>query len=230
MTSGNAPNLAQQVQSALAAMPDVSTVKVVEWNSQSRWIDFYAEPLSFLLTKYGRFLNSEEYDDFKIHNYADISFERPWLFYEQLEPLTVNYDRGITLQGFALGRDAEQLSFGQLLNLGSERALWAVLQWQTDPELDFDYAISLRLYNSEGERAFQEDAVLRNPSHRPTSRWAANEPVDSLLQLDFPADLLPGDYELRLVVYNIETLTPTVQQDVWEPEITLARLRMTETQ
>ena len=67
-------------------------------------------------------------------------------------------------------------------------------------------------------------------AHRPTSHWAANELVDSLLQLDLPADLLPGDYELRLVVYNIETLTPTVQQDVWEPEITLARLRLVEAQ
>ena len=230
MTSVDAPNLAQEVRSILAAMTNLSTVKVVEWNSQSRWISFDAEPLSFLLTKYGRFLNSEEYDDFRVHNYVDISFERPWTFYEQLEPLTVNYDGGIALHGFALGRDAEQLSFGQLLNLGRQRALWGVLQWQTDPELDIDYAISLRLYNSEGEKAFQEDAVLRNPSHRTTSHWAANEPVDSLLQLDLPADLLPGDYELRLVVYNIETLTPTVQQDVWEPEITLARLRMTETQ
>ena len=164
MTSGNAPNLAQQVQSALAAMPDVSMVKVVEWKTMSRWISFDAEPLSFLLTKYGRFLNSEEYDDFRVHNYVDISFERPWTFYEQLEPLTVNYDGGIALHWLALGQGAEQLPFGQLLNLGSERALWAVLQWQTDPELDFDYAISLRLYNSEGEKAFQEDAVLRNPS------------------------------------------------------------------
>ena len=226
----DAPNLAQELEYMLTLMAELSTVMVVDWNSENRWVDDDFGPLAFLLTKYGRFLNSDEYDDFKIHNYADISFERPWLFYEQLEPLTVNYDRGITLQGFALGRDAEQLSFGQLLNLGRQRALWGVLQWQTDPELDIDYAISLRLYNSEGEKAFQEDAVLRNPSHRTTSHWAANEPVDSLLQLDLPADLLPGDYELRLVVYNIETLTPTVQQDVWEPEITLARLRMTETQ
>ena len=164
MTSGNAPNLAQQVQSALAAMPDVSMVKVVEWKTMSRWISFDAEPLSFLLTKYGRFLNSEEYDDFRVHNYVDISFERPWTFYEHFEPLTVNYDGGIALHWLALGQGAEQLSFGHLLNLGSERALWAVLQWQTDPELDIDYAISLRLYNSEGEKAFQEDAVLRNPS------------------------------------------------------------------
>ena len=30
--------------------------------------------------------------------------------------------------------------------------------------------------------------------------------------LHFPADLQPGDYELRLVVYDFLTQTPTVQQ------------------
>ena len=33
-----------------------------------------------------------------------------------------------------------------------------------------------------------------------------------------------------LVVYNFETLVPTVELGVWEPEKTLARLRLTEGQ
>ena len=46
----------------------------------SRWINYDAEPLAFLLTKYGRLPGySDDYDDFTVHNYADISFERPWL-------------------------------------------------------------------------------------------------------------------------------------------------------
>ena len=228
MTSLEAPNLAQEVQFALAAMTDLSMVKVVQWNTESRWIDDDAQPLSFLLTKYGRYLHTDDYDDFQVHNYADISFERPWMFYEHLEPLTVNYDGGITLQGLAVGHDAEQLPFGQLLNLGPKRSLWGVLQWQTEPGLNIDYAISLRLYNSNGEKAFQEDAVLWNPSHWPTSHWSANQPVDTMTLLHFPADLQPGNYELRLVVYDVETQTPTVQQGVWEAETTLARLRLAE--
>ena len=228
MTTLDAPNLAKDVQSMLATMTNLSMVKVVEWKTESRWIDDDAEPLSFLLTKYGRFLNSEEFDDFRVHNYVDISFGRPWIFYEQLEPLTVNYEGGITLQGLAFGHDVEQLAFGQLLNLGPKRSLWGVLQWQTETGLNIDYAISLRLYNSNGARAFQEDAVLWNPSHWPTSYWPANQSVDTMTLLHFPADLQPGNYELRLVVYDFLTQTPTVQQDVWEPETTLARLRLGE--
>ena len=225
MTTLDAPNLAKDVQSMLATMTNLSMVKVVEWKTESRWIDDDAGPLSFLLTKYGHYLSSDEFDDFQVHNYVDVSFERPWIFYEQLEPLSVNYDGGITLQGLAFGHDAEQLSFGQLLNLGPKRSLWGVLQWQTDPGLNIDYAISLRLYNSKGERAFQEDAVLWNPRHNPTSHWSANEPVSTMTLLHFPADLQPDDYELRLVVYDFHTQTPTVQQEVWQAETVLARLQ-----
>ena len=95
------------------------------------------------------------------------------------------------------------------------------------PGLNVDYAISLRLYNDAGDIIYQADDVLWNPTnHTPTSQWSANEPVDTLFQLEIPIELLPGEYELRLVVYNVETQAPTVQQGVWEPEITLASLRL----
>ena len=42
------------------------------------------------------------------------------------------------------------------------------------------------------------------------------------------ADIVPGDYELRVVVYDFETQAPTVQVGVWEPEVVLARLRLAE--
>ena len=156
----------------------------------------------------------------------NLSFDRPWILYEQLEPLTIEYDGGISLTGLALGHDVEQLSFGQPLNLGPERSLWGVMQWRTEPGLDTDLVISLRLYNTDGEREFQEDTVLWNPDHWPTSYWSANSPVESMILLHFPPDLPPGDYELRMVVYDFETQLPTVQIDVWEPELTLARLRL----
>ena len=225
----DAPNLEQKVEYTLATMKNVSMVKVVEWNTVNRRIDDDIEPLAFLLTKYGRYLSSDEYDDFQVHNYVDISLERPWTFYEYMEPLTVQYDGGISLYGLALGQGEEQLSTQHPLDLGQERSLWGVLRWQTAPGLEIDYAISLRLYNAEGERAYQADDVLwQTPNHVPTSHWSAHEPVNTLVHLDFPPDIPAGDYELRMVVYNFETQVPTVELGVWEPETTLARLRLAE--
>lgn len=51
---------------------------------------------------------------------------------------------------------------------------------------------------------------------------------DTHLQFDFPVDLLPGNYELRLVAYSTETQIPTVEIGVWEPVLTLARVRLVE--
>lgn len=175
-------------------------------------------------------MDSEEWGDFLFHNYAEISLDSPWSVYQELEPPTVDYDGGIRLLGLALGQGAEQLSARPLLEMGRSRPLWMALQWQTAPGLTVDYAVSLRLYNAKGEKVHQEDHVLWNPSHRPTSHWLVDEPVDTLSMLDFADDLPAGDYEFRMVVYNFETQAPTVEIGVWEPETTLARVRLAQDQ
>ena len=230
MVSMASPNLPQKIESTLAAMENVSTVKVVEWNTTNPWIEDDTEPFAFLLNKYGRYVGSDEYADFQVHNYVDISLDRPWTFYEHLEPLTVHYDGGISLLGLALGQGEEQMPSQQLLNLGEDRSLWVALHWSTAPGLDIDYAISLRLYNAEGESAYQEDAVLWKPDLALTGRGGPSELFDTMVQLDFPAGLPLGEYELRLVVYDTKTLKPTVELGVWEPEFVLARLRLADVQ
>ena len=226
----NVPDFAQDVRTTLAAMESLSIVKVVEWKDGVKWMGDDLKRFAVLLNKYGQYQGSEEYSIARIHSYTDISLDHPWIFYENLEPLTVDYDGGIALGGVALGQGEDQLSSRQLLDLGLGRPLWMTLQWKTAPGLDVDYAISLRLYNEEGARVYQEDSVLRNPKHFSTSYWSAEVPVETLALLDVPADLPPGDYELRVVVYDFETQVPTVQQGVWEPELTLARLRLAEVQ
>ena len=224
------PDLAQEIESVLAVMENVSTVKVVEWKDRPAWIGRESGRFAVLFSKYGRYLGSDEYPDFEIHHYTEITLDRPWTFYDYMEPLTVEYDGGIALQGFALGQGTEQLSSEQLLNLEENRSLWMALQWRTAPEMDVNYAISLRLHSSEDEMSYQTDVDLRSLTQLPTSQWMADEAVDTVALLHLPADLQPGEYELRLVVYDAKTLKPTVELGVWEPEATLARLRLAEAQ
>ena len=181
-----------------------------------------------VLGKYGRYLGSEEFVDFRVHSFDNVMEDRPWTLYDHLEPLEVHYDGGISLNGVALGHDVEQELRQQLVELGKGRTLWMVLQWQVAPELELVYSTSIRLHNAEGKGVYQKDFVLRNWDFENTSYWMAEEPVDMLYFLIFPADLPRGEYELRLVVYDIETLKPTVELGVWEPETVLARLRFEE--
>ena len=129
-----------------------------------------------------------------------------------------------------MGRGREQLSSQQLLNLGEARALWMALQWQTAAGLDVDYAISLRLYSVEDGGGFQfiKDTTLWKPDHTLTGSGGESELFDTLVQFDIPDDLMPGKYELRMVVYNVTTLEPTNRSGIAEPELLLARLRLGE--
>ena len=105
-------------------------------------------------------------------------------------------------EGLALGQGAEQLSSRQVLDLGRDRPLWMALQWQTAPGLDVDYSISLRLYGVEGERVYQEDAVLRSRLGSSYESLVGGRSGRFRTVLAVPADLPAGNYELRLVVYN----------------------------
>ena len=224
------PSLAQKIESTLAPMENLSTVKVVEWNPDAPGTGNGHENIIALLEKYGRSLGSDEYGDVRFHIYTDVALDRPWSSYEYLEPLTVVYDGGISLHGFALGQGENQLSTQQQVNLGKERAIWLALQWQAAPGLEIDYRISVRLYDAEDVRVFQDDVTLVDINHEMTSQWKTGEPVDNLFHFELPSDLPPGEYELRLVVYDSVTRKPAAELDVWNTEIALARLHLAEDQ
>ena len=224
------PFTPQKIESALGDMKGLSTVRVWDWNADVYLDHFREEYIVALLNKYGSFLHSEEHADFQVHTYTDIALDRPWTFYEYLERRTVIYDAGISLLAFALIQDGEQRPVQDKVDLGTERALWAVLQLDAAPGLDIDYSVSLRLHDAAGERVYQNDALLMNLQGMLTSRWKPNEPVDNLFLLDLPAELPPGEYELRLVIYDAETHKPTAELDVWNTEIVLARLKLAELQ
>lgn len=222
------PDLAHKVETLLTELGEVSTVKVLDWNEEFVWSGQGDESLVALLGKFGRYAGSEAFANFRLHTYTALELDRSWTFYEYLESLIVQYDGGIDLVGLALGQGEEQMSSEKVLELGQDRSLWVAMQWETTPGLETDYAVSLRLYDSEGENSYQDDHVLGNSTFARTRHWTVGEPVDTLFHLEIGEDLRPGEYELRLIVYGTETNVPTVEIGVWEPELLLARVRLDE--
>ncbi len=221
------PNLAGNLEQVLAEEDKKATAKIVEWGSDDYYVGNDIEALSFLLGKYGRYLGTEQFSEFSVHGYTDVSLERSWTLYDYLEPIIVRYDGGIDLTGIALGQGQDQFASHESIELEQGRSLWCFLQWQIGPPSDVDYAISLRLYNDSGDIVYQADNKIRNlTNNTPTSGWTENEVADSLIHIDIPADIQSGSYDLRLVVYDFETQIPTVEIDVWQPEVTLASLHL----
>ena len=213
--------LGEQLGTLLADLEEGTTVKMVNWDDGFKWPGYRgSDYVSFLLDRYGRHVGRETFEGIQVDSYADVMLDRPWTFYEKLEPPIVEYDKGIRLQGIALPMDGE-------IELAENRPLWLILQWQVEPGLDVDYAVSMRLYE-EGEKiVYQADDSLWDPRiHVRTSKWPAGQAVDTLFVVEAPSGLAAGEYWLRMVVYDSETLTPTVEVGVWEPEVTLARVRV----
>ena len=222
-------NLASKIESALAAQEQVSTVHYVDWDNILVGGNVHSDRLvTAILKKYGRYLKSENHDSFQIHSYANLDLDRPWTFYDRLEPLTVHFDGGISFLGFALGQGTEQLSLNHQFDLDQDRPWWIATHWQTTPGVEAIYSISLRLHDAGGGTVYQQDAVLENSASLTTDKWHADELVDTLHFLEVPSDLPHGAYELRLVVYDFETLKPTVELGVWEPETVVTSLQVTE--
>ena len=224
------PDLDHQIEALLAKMENVSTVKVVNWVDWSPTIEwranFRANFLTILLDKYGRYAGTEDFDGVYVDSYVDISRSREWVLFEDL-PHPVIYDGGITLEGLALGASKAKLPGPQQFDAEQNRTLLVGMLWQTTPELKNDFSISLRLYDDVGARVLQRDHVLRKPIDYPltTSLWPS-KPVSTVFDLEIPSELAAGEYELRMVVYDVETSTPTVEVGVWEPETVLGRVQL----
>ena len=221
-------HLPQKIESILASREELTSVRVIDWNDDLSWIGGGEENTVALLEKYGTHRGSEQFPFFQVHTYTDIDLDSTWAFYEQIGPPTVDYDGGISLLGFALGQGKAQLSPQQSIDLGRQRKFWVVFRWQTAPALEVEYAFSLRLHNEEGAGVFQKDIVLLDPKHTRTSNWHPGQPVETLYHVEIPAGIEAGEYQLRLVVYDFETLKPTVELGVWKPEAELAVLRVVE--
>lgn len=219
--------LADSIRSALSLKGNLTKVKVVQLNNiHVGWIGNDTGRVAVLLRKYAQYEKTETFTDFQVHSFTNISLSEPWSFYDHINPTTVYYDGGITLLGFAIGQGREEFPADQPVIVEKGLPIWMALNWEVTPDAAVDYSISLRLHNSVGEAVFQHDETLWNPLHQPTSLWDPEERIDTLVQFTPPADIPPDSYELRLVVYNVETLVPTVEVGVWEPEATLAEISL----
>ena len=97
------------------------------------------------------------------------------------------------------------------------------MQWLTAAELKNEFATSQRLHSSEGRGVYQKDTDRLNTNHSRTSNWAAVTPVETLYHSEILADLKSGQYELRRIVYDFDSLKPTIKYGDGESEAVLAK-------
>jgi hypothetical protein len=84
------------------------------------------------------------------------------------------------------------------------------IRWQRQVQGDVVRPLKARvaLYNAAGERLSQTDERLLNDRHLAPAHWQQTDRPLNVYWLERPPDLAPSRYDLRLLVYDAESLAP----------------------
>jgi len=83
----------------------------------------------------------------------------------------------------------------------------ATLYWQTREQANLDLHAFVGLFAADGKLvASTDDPPIGNAFG--TSRWPPGELIEHPIRLRVPANLAPGDYVLRVALYNPRTNEP----------------------
>lgn len=122
---------------------------------------------------------------------------------------------------FALAPDRQPLTYSfesavqtveaSLPSTGTTSAsLPVAIRWRRTPEGAVDRPLKARvaLYDASGARVAQADERLLDDRHVDPSQWSAEETPLNVYLVQAETPLAAGDYDLRLLVYDAETLEP----------------------
>ena len=108
-------------------------------------------------------------------------------------PLEVRWQNGLRLVGMD--------PFSTTVRAGEQLDLRLV--WSTDVAVDEEYTVFVHLVGADGQPVAQDDHAPEGDFY-PTAAWAVGEPVAGAYHLTVPASLPPGQYELKVGLYQPE--------------------------
>jgi hypothetical protein len=180
---------AEQLTRAATGM---QTLRVVRWTQDKHIAADEREVVTYLLATTARLEGEKAHQVYRIETWTLPSAHTRFQLPVPDRPV------GATFEG-VLQLETAHLSAG---------GGWVgvALRWMPLAPINVDYKASLRLVAADGTLAAQKDRLLRHNWHQGTHLWPA-EPVNEYYLLT-PAP--PGKYDVRVVVYNPDTLSPLI--------------------
>lgn len=80
-----------------------------------------------------------------------------------------------------------------------------LLRWEATEVLKEDYSAYLHAYDSHGHRIAQRDSLIVGRALEPTSQWETGATKSALYHLTVPPGTPPGEYDLEIGVYTLDT-------------------------
>jgi len=151
--------------------------------------------ISFQLNKHALFIDRETLSPATVSQYllpSPLALEASPI---QVQA-NVNFGNRLRLTGYGFAGDT----------LAYRKPLAVILSWETIAEMQKGFALSLRLVDDRGILWAQADEWLENDDSLPTYAWRTGEVTEGYHALVCPPGTPPGTYELKLILYGVNTL------------------------
>ena len=172
-----------------------------------RWFESDTDPrhaVTFLLDQAGQRAGEKDFRGYSI-DWWELTPPNHFALAPNLQPATYRFPPAV--ETVAISLPAEPIKPGA--------AIPVVIRWQRTGETPMDRPLKARvaIYNANGSRKAQADARLLNDRHVMPVQWSPTDQPLNVYRLETETELKPGQYELRLLVYDEETLEPLTYVD-----------------
>ncbi len=194
---------------------DINTIdkRLSEWAGSAQrvfwlqWFESDTDPrraVHFLLDKYGKHAGEQSFQGYSLE-WWDMQPPTTFALAPNLMPVHFAFPPSVETVAVSLPDAA----------LRPRDPLPVVIRWQRTPAGSSERPLKARvaLYDDSEARLVQADERLLNDRHRAPDQWQATDQPLNVYMLALPDDLAAGDYTLRLLVYDAETLEPLTLVD-----------------
>lgn len=207
---------------------DINTVdqRLTEWAGHARrvfwvqWFESDTDPrrsVPFLLDKYGRRVGEKWFQGYAV-DWWELTPPTRFELAPHPQPLALQFEQAV--QTVEASLPSTPLCPGEPLPVA--------LRWRRVPGGAIARPLKARvaLYDETGNRLVQADERILNDRHLAPAHWSMEDEPLGVYLLTTPDPLAPGQYSLRLLVYDAETLAPLTWMDQAgnpvgiEPELT----------
>ena len=204
----NATPTGPEAASARYLFVDINTLdqRLTDWAGKAekvfwvQWFESDTDPrhaVRFLLNKHGIYGESKAFRGYSVEQWQ---LTPPTRF--QLAP-------NLTPLSLRFGAAVETVAVSLPTELSSTKVP-IVIRWQRVPDGQADRPLKARvaLYDVQDNRLAQSDERLLNDRHLLPSQWQASDQPLNVYSLETAEPLPTGTYQVRLLVYDAETLEP----------------------
>ncbi len=180
-------------------------VRLNEWAGAAdqifwvQWFESDTDPrhgVRFLLDKTGVRAGERDFQGYAV-DWWQLQPPTTFVLAENWQPLTLRF--GAAVETVAVSLPPQPTLVGQKVSV--------VIRWQRVAGGTASGPLKARvaLYDAADNRLAQADDRLLNDRHRLPPEWQATDQPLNFYTLDVPTDLVPGNYTVRLLVYDGET-------------------------